>query len=124
MNDTSQPTAAEPRKSFVFYLSWAECLAELRPTERAAVYDALIQYAQTGIMPQLQGQCKMALKFILNDFERADEKYQRTIERRREAGKKHKGNQYTRKMEQNGTKWNKMEQNGTNGTRCRCRCRC
>ncbi len=107
MNDTSQPTAAEGRKGFVFFLSWAECLEGLRPTERAAVYDALIQYAQTGEVPQLQGKCKLALSFMLRDFDRQDAKYQRTIERRREAGKKHKGNQYSRKMEQNGTKWNK-----------------
>ncbi len=79
--------AAEPRKGFVFFLSWAECLADLRPTERATVYDALVSYAQTGEAPELKGKCKMALAFILKDFERADAKYQQTIERRRAAGR-------------------------------------
>ncbi len=106
--NTATP-AAEPRKGFVFYLHWAECVDELRPAERATVYDAIVRYAQTGEVAELKGRCRTALRFILSDFERTDAKYQRTIERRREAGSKHKGNQYTRKMEQ-------MEQNGTNGT--------
>ncbi len=106
--NTATP-AAEPRKSFIFYLGWAGCLEDLNAPDRLAVYDAIVQYAKTGIVPNLKGAAKMALNFMLQDFDRADEKYQRIIERRREAGRKHKGNQYTRKMEQ-------MEQNGTNGT--------
>ncbi len=118
MNEQTQNTApaAEPRKSFIFYLSWAECMKELEPMERLAVYEALIHYAQTGETPPLQGVCKMAFSFILRDYERADTKYQYIIERRRAGGRNHKGNQYTRKMEHNGTEWNSMELNGTNGT--------
>ncbi len=90
MNDNTTNTttpAAEPRKGFVFFLSWADCLQDLRPTERAAVYDAVVQYAKTGEMPELKGRCKMALAFILKDFDRQDEKYQRIIEKRRAAGR-------------------------------------
>ena len=38
--------------------------------------------------------------------------YENTIKQRSEAGKRHKGNQYTK----NGTKWNEVERVGTNGT--------
>ncbi len=103
-NTNNNTTTAEPRKGFVFFFSWAECLEDLRPTERAAVYDALVSYAQTGIAPELKGKCKMALAFMLKDFERQDEKYQRIIERRREAGRMGgapKGNSNASKNKQN-----------------------
>ncbi len=86
-NTNNTTTTAEPRKGFVFYLHWAECMEELRPAERAAVYDAVVRYALTGEVTELKGSCRTALRFILSDFERTDAKYQRTIERRREAGR-------------------------------------
>ncbi len=115
MNEQTQNTtpAAEPRKGFVFYLHWAECMEDLRPMERAAVYDALIQYAKTGETPTLQGRCKMAFKFIQGEFERTDAVYQRRKQGNSKGGSNHKGNQYTRKMEVNGSQWKSMEVDGS-----------
>lgn len=85
----------ETRKSFIFFLEWADCLMQLSPEERLSVYDALMQYVRTGEMPDFGGACRVAFTFIIHDFQRADVQYQRRLRQRSEAGRKHRGNQYT-----------------------------
>lgn len=93
----------ETRKSFVFFLEWADCLMELTAEERLNVYDALMQYVRTGEAPTLSGASNIAFKFIMHDFQRADAQYQRRLRQRSEAGRKHRGNQYTQNTEETTT---------------------
>jgi hypothetical protein len=61
--------------------------------------------------PEIPKEIKLAFIPIKSSLDRNEQKWEETRVKRSEAGKKHTGNQYTRrnKMEQ-------MEQNGTNGT--------
>ena len=85
---------------------------------------AINNYVKTKEEPQFKFEplVSMAFKFIKNKIDRDFDKWEQTKLARSEAGKKHKGNQYSKRMEQNGTngtsvpKMEQMEQNGTNGT--------
>lgn len=116
----------ETRESFIFHAEYiADIPEELQP--QYAMY--AINYALKGIEPELEDWRDVKMwNSIKNRIDGEAEQYEATIKARAAAGRNHKGNQYTRKnqeepqnpnnndLEQNGTKWNKMEQDGTNGT--------
>ena len=113
----------ETRESFIFHAEYiADVPEELQP--QYAMY--AINYALKGIEPELEDWRDIKMwNAIKSRIDGEAEQYEATIKARAAAGRSHKGNQYTRKnqeepnnndLEQNGTKWNKMEQNGTNGT--------
>lgn len=103
------------KQTFVFRLEWAQVLKQQPDSIRLAVYDAIIDYVQTGHEPPQQSVVYFAFLFIKNQIDKDTAKYEEVCAKKAEAGKKHKGNQYTNKR-------NKMEQmeqvfqNGTNGT--------
>ena len=113
----------EVRESFIFHAEYiADIPEELQP--QYAMY--AINYALKGIEPELTDWRDVKMwNSIKNRIDGEAEQYEATIKARAAAGRNHKGNQYTRKnqeepknndLEQNGTEWNKMEQDGTNGT--------
>jgi ribosomal protein S27E len=113
----------EVRESFIFHAEYiADIPDELQP--QYAMY--AINYALKGIEPELTDWRDIKMwNNIKNRIDGEAEQYEATIKARAAAGRSHKGNQYTKKnqeepnnndLEQNGTKWNKTEQNGTNGT--------
>ena len=116
----------ETRESFIFHAEYiADIPEELQP--QYAMY--AINYALKGIEPELTDWRDIKMwNAIKSRIDGEAEQYEATIKARAAAGRNHKGNQYTRKnqeepqnpnnndLEQNGTKWNKAEQNGTNGT--------
>lgn len=115
----------EVRESFIFHAEYiADIPEELQP--QYAMY--AINYALKGIEPELTDWRDIKMwNNIKNRIDGEAEQYEATIKARSAAGRNHKGNQYTRKnqeepqpdnndLEQNGTKWNKVEQSGTNGT--------
>lgn len=121
----------ETRESFIFHAEYiADIPEELQP--QYAMY--AINYALKGIEPELEDWRDIKMwNAIKSRIDGEAEQYEATIKARAAAGRNHKGNQYTRKnqeepqpeepqnpnnndLEQNGTKWNKAEQNGTNGT--------
>ena len=115
---------SEKRKitGVIFYDTW-RIPAEMLDAERFGelVKDFLL-WAWDGEEPTKLGETQKMFFNIAKKQAKTDfEKYDAIVEKRREAGKKHTGNQYT-KMEQNGTngtnvpKMEQMEQNGTNGT--------
>lgn len=112
------------RNTFVFNVEWYNILRDYPAEVRLEVYDAMMEYVATGILVNLKPMAKMAFAFIKKEIDANIEKYSEMCKKRSEAGKKHKGNQYS-KNGTNGTngtnvpKWNKMEQmeqDGTNGT--------
>lgn len=121
----------ETRESFIFH---AEYIADI-PEELQPQYAMhAINYALKGIEPELADWRDIKMwNAIKSRIDGEAEQYEATIKARAAAGRSHKGNQYTRKnqeepqpeepqnpnnndLEQSGTKWNKVEQNGTNGT--------
>ncbi len=65
-----------------------EALKDVPDEIRLEVYDCIIEYAFSGKIPSLKPMAKMAFNFIKNDIDRASEKYDKTIERNRNNGKK------------------------------------
>ena len=102
------------KDSFILYLEQKAIFDELDNEEAGMLIKAIFDYQSTGQTPNLDKSLKLAFIPIKNSLDRNESKWEETKKARSEAGKKHKGNQYT-----NGTKWNKtkqMEQVGTNGT--------
>lgn len=91
---------------FKFRFEWMDFVMVLPAQVRAEVYEAVIEYAKSGTLPQLKATADMAFRIIQRDIDDDNSKAKEVSRVRSEAGKKHKGNQY----------WNKMEQNGTNET--------
>lgn len=110
----------EDNKSFIFYQTWLEAVELMSEAEELEYYRAIISYGISGELPSaLSMGVRMAMKFVSTSIDSNNEKREAIKEKRREAGKNHKGNQYTRRKEQNGTNGTSvptMEQNGTNGT--------
>lgn len=112
----------DKKATFIFYKDWYNMARKQRDGTRLKLYDAICQYVFDGTTPA-DPSIEMAFDLIKDQIDRDAEKYDAKIEKRREAGRKHSGNQYTRAKEReaeqggtNGTSVPKMEQNGTNGT--------
>lgn len=106
------------KQTFVFRLEWAQVLKQQPDSIRLAVYDAIIDYVQTGQEPPQQSAVYFAFLFIKNQIDKDTAKYEEVCAKRAEAGKKHKGNQHTNnrnKLEQT-EQMEQVFQNGTNGT--------
>lgn len=101
----------EKRKSFVFYEDWFKMISKQDESVRVKIYDAICMYVFEGKEPA-DPLILMAFELIKEKVERDRDKFERIREKRREAGKRHKGNQYTSRLEQ----VEQVFQNGTNGT--------
>ena len=102
------------KESFVFYKDWYTAIKDLDSSVQLEVYDAIMRKVFDDRDITLSALAKVAVGFIFPQIERDNAKYERIIKRRSEAGKKHRGNQYTNGT--NGTSVPSLEQNGTNGT--------
>lgn len=98
------------RKTFIFCKEWWECVRTMPDEMRLDAFDKICKYVFCGeAIPQDYTQpVNIALQFIVKDIDKFKSKYEDTCKARSEAGKKHKGNQYSKR--------NKVEQKGTNGT--------
>ncbi len=99
------------KDSFIIYNSFYEPIKTLKNEQLGKLLRAIFDYTIDGKITQ-EPDILIAFMFIKNQLDLDADKWQDIKQKRSEAGKKHKGNQYTK----NGTKWNKMEQNGTNGS--------
>lgn len=78
----------EKRKSFIVYLEYRQHLELLSDSERGQLFTAMLDFAETGTVPMLDGMAKMAFSFIKAQMERDAEKYNSKCERNRENGAK------------------------------------
>lgn len=76
------------KNSFVLYTEYKDQFDLLSPEDAGILIKAIFAYASTGEVPELTGMPKMAFSFIKNQLDRDSEKYEKTVERRKEAGKK------------------------------------
>lgn len=101
------------KASMIFYASWKEAIKDMPDNVRLEVYEAVIDYAMTGVTPDLSSLASLAFSFIRQDIDRNTDKYEKLSEIRRNAGRlggAPKGNQNARKT----TKTTKNNQNNTN----------
>lgn len=80
--------AKESRKSFLMYYDYRQHLAILSDEDRGKLLMALLDYGENKTEPNLNGAALMAFSFIAGQMDRDAEKYERTVQKRREAGQK------------------------------------
>lgn len=79
---------AKDKKSFVFNCEWQEVLRDFPAEVRLEVYDAIIDYVATGRLAELKPLARMAFLFIKKEVDMNNAKYDETVKKRSEAGKK------------------------------------
>lgn len=73
--------------TFIFNLEWFDVLSEYPAEVRFEVYEAIMRYAASGTLSELKPLAKMAFSFIKKDMDCNRQKYEATVERRRNASK-------------------------------------
>ena len=76
------------KPSFVLYTSYRQQIDLLTMEQRGVLLTAIMAYVSEDEMPEMDGMTQMAFSFIRADLDKNEEKYQKTIDARREAGKK------------------------------------
>lgn len=105
------------KKSFVYYLDWAEQLMSLPDTLRLKIDDAVRRYVLYGEEPTDREVLYSMFGLMRMQIDRDVEKWNGIREKRSEAGKRHRGNQHTqRKKTEQTEQTEQMSQSGTNGT--------
>lgn len=100
------------KRSFIFNIEWQEVLMEYPTEVRLEVYDAIIEYAASGTLSELKPLAKMAFSFIKKEIDSNNAKYDETVKKRSEAGKKGMSSRYGR-METAGGDTGGKSDNGT-----------
>lgn len=95
------------KDSFILYNSFYEPIKSLSNEQLGRLFRSIFNYTINGEITQ-EGDIKIAFLFIKNQLDMDITKWEETRKKRSEAGKKHKGNQYS-KMEQT----EQMFQNGS-----------
>lgn len=72
------------KQSMIFYASWKEAIKGLPDGVRLEVYEAAVDFAMTGNVPELSAMAAMVFPFIRQDIERDTANYQRLCEKNRE----------------------------------------
>ena len=91
------------RDSFLMYTAHMDQVSLLTMEQRGILFTAIMYYAAGRPVPDMDGMTQMAFCFIKAQMDRDSEKYQKTVEARREAGKlggRPKGNASPEKQEE------------------------
>ena len=78
----------EAKSSFIMYTEYREHASLLSREQQGDLFMAVMNYAAGDELPELDGMTQMAFSFIKTQMDRDNEKYQKMVEARREAGKK------------------------------------
>ena len=76
------------KNSFVLYNEYKDQFELLSYEEAGQLIMAIFEYTETGVAPELNGMVLMAFAFIKKQLDRDAEKYEKTVEKRKESGKK------------------------------------
>ena len=90
------------KDSFVLYTEYIEQIELLSMEQRGILLTAIFAYVSDAELPDMDGITKMAFAFIKSRIDKDTEKYAKTIEKRKEAGKlggRPKANGYSEKQE-------------------------
>ena len=75
------------KNSFVMYTDYMEQINLLNMEQRGMLFTAIMQYASGETLLEMDGMTAMAFSFIKSRMDKDFEKYQQTVEKRKEAGK-------------------------------------
>lgn len=75
------------KTTFLVNSRWQTVLKNYPPEIRVAVYDAMFEYAETGKVPELDKESKMAFLFIKMELDEYQSRYEETVETNRINGR-------------------------------------
>ena len=101
------------KNSFILYHDQKEIIDELTDEQAGKLFKAIYEY-NVNKSVKLDGTLKIIFIPFKTSFDRDSKKYKDIVDKRSEAGKKHTGNQHTRKKELE--QMEQVFQIGTNGT--------
>lgn len=76
------------KNSFVMYTDYSTHIQLLSREQRGDLLTAIMAYASGEELPEIDGMTMMAFSFIKMQMDRDNERYEKTVEARREAGRK------------------------------------
>lgn len=76
------------KNSFVLYTDYIDQIELLNMNQRGVLLTAMMMYVSGEPLPEMDGMTMMAFSFIKAQIDRDSDKYDKTVEARREAGRK------------------------------------
>lgn len=76
------------RPGVMFYFDVRPCIKRLSESEKGRLFEAILDYAQYGVIPEMEGMLGVAWDFIQPKIDRDNEKYEMVVEQRKTAGRK------------------------------------
>lgn len=109
---------SKKKEAFLFKKSWMDALNNWQDDVKLEVYEAIMTYAFTGVVPNLSSVAMMAFSFIKADIDANNAKYDEVVEKRKEAGKRGMASRYGKDdspiQEESRTADNKSDEDVTN----------
>lgn len=90
----------DKKDNFLFNCSWRAAVSGLAPELRLEIYEAVMDYAQSGVVPDMSDMAAVAFSFIRQDIDRQRDNYDEVC-RKRQAGGRKGGNPNFRKGQRN-----------------------
>lgn len=78
----------ENKTGFLLYANYFDILQDLSNEDAGVLFKAILNYQANNIIPELPSHLNMAFKFIKNQFDVDEEKYNKKLEKARENGLK------------------------------------
>lgn len=103
------------KKSFILYHDQKEVIDELNDEQAGKLLKAIYEY-NVNKKITLTGALKLVFIPFKTAFDRNNSDWEQIAKQRSEAGKRHTGNQYTRRKQKELGQMEQVFQNGTNGT--------
>ena len=91
---------SKKKEAFLFKKSWMDALEHWKDDIKLEVYEAIMSYAFTGVVPKMSDIAMMAFSFIQSDIDANNARYEEVVEKRKEAGKKGMASRYNKTTEQ------------------------
>lgn len=90
---------SKKKDTFIFRKSWADALKKRSAEVQLEVYNAIVSYAVEGIVPQMSEIAEVVFDFIRIEIDENNAKYEETVKKRREAGKRGMESRYGKSEE-------------------------
>lgn len=79
---------AMEKDNFLFNCSWRAAVRNLAPELRLEIYEAVMDYAQSGVVPEMSEVAMVAFSFIRQDIDRQRDNYDEVCRKRQAGGRK------------------------------------
>lgn len=91
---------SKKRDTFIFKKSWADALKKRSTAVQLEVYNAIVSYAVDGVTPEMSEIAEVVFDFIRIEIDENNAKYEETVKKRREAGRRGMESRWSGKNEE------------------------